>query len=74
METVQISARIEPPLKAAIASYCRASGMVMNQFVREALIDRLEELEDIESVKNTLSEPTRPLSEVLRKMRPDGRV
>lgn len=46
----------------------------MNQFVRDALIDRLEELEDIESVKNTLSEPTRPLSEVLREMRPDGRV
>ena len=74
MDTVQISARIDGTLKKAIEEYCRSRGLVMNHFVQEALLDRLEELEDIEDLKRIRHESTRPLNEVLRELKLDGKL
>ena len=68
MATTQINARIDVALKKAIDDYCRAHGVVMNHFVQEALIDRLEELEDVEDLKKIRHEPTRPLADVLAEL------
>lgn len=72
MATVQINARVDPALKKAIDEYCRSRGIVLNHFVQEALIDRLEELEDVEDLKKIRHEPTRPLAEVLAELDLDG--
>ena len=74
METVQISARVDPALKTAIERYCRSRGLVMNHFIQEALLDRLEELEDIEDLKKLRHEPTRPLAHVLGELKLDGKL
>lgn len=74
MATVQLNARIDPALKKAVEEYCRSRGIVMNHFVQEALLDRLEELEDIEGLKSIRHEPTRPLSEVLSELKLDGKL
>jgi hypothetical protein len=44
----------------------------MNHFIHEAILDRLEEYEDIEDVKALRHEPTRPLAEVLAELERDG--
>ena len=72
MPTVQINARIDAALKKALEKYCRSRGIVMNHFIQEAIIDRLEELEDVEDLKSIRHEPTRPLSEVLAQLNIDG--
>ncbi len=72
MPTVQINARIDAALKKALEEYCRSRGIVMNHFIQEAIIDRLEELEDVEDLKSIRHEPTRPLSEVLAQLKLDG--
>lgn len=72
MPTVQINARIDAGLKRALDEYCRSRGIVMNHFIQEAIIDRFEELEDVEDLKSIRHEPTRPLSEVLRELNLDG--
>ncbi len=74
MATVQLNARVDPALKKALEDYCRSRGILMNHFIQEALLDRLEELEDIEDLKKILHEPTRPLSEVLAELKLDGRL
>ena len=74
MPTVQINARIDAALKAALEEYCRSRGIVMNHFIQEAIIDRLEELEDIDDLKAIRHEPTRPLSEVLAELNLDGSI
>ena len=74
MSTVQISARIDPALKAALENYCNSRGIVMNHFIQEALLDRLEELEDAEDLKQIRHEPTRPLAEVLEELKLDGKL
>ena len=71
MTTVQISARIDARLKKALDDLCRSRGIVMNHFIQEALLDRLEELEDVEDLKAIRHEPTRPLAEVLADLRLD---
>ena len=68
MAKVQISARVDDVLKNALERYCKSRGIVMNHFIQEALIDRLEEFEDIEDVKQLRHEPTRPLREVLAEL------
>ena len=72
METVQINARVDRSLKTAIERYCKSRGLVMNHFVQEALLDRLEELEDAEELKSIRREPSRPLAEVLEELKIDG--
>jgi hypothetical protein len=72
MATVQINARIDAALKKALDHYCQSHGIVMNHFIQQAILDRLEELEDVEDLKAIRHEPTRPLSEVLADLRLDG--
>ena len=74
MANVQISARIDPALKRAVDAYCRAHGVVVNHFIQQALLDRLEELADIEDLKKLRHEPTRPFAEVLAELDLDGTV
>lgn len=74
MGKVQINARIDERLKKALEEYCRSRGIVMNHFIQEAILDRLEELEDVEDLKAIRHEPTRPLAEVLAELRVDGKL
>jgi hypothetical protein len=74
MASVQINARIDASLKKAVEEYCRSRGIVINHFIQEALLDRLEELEDVEDLKTLRHEPTRPLSDVLRDLKLDGKL
>ncbi|MFN2315975.1 MAG: hypothetical protein ABR551_10285 [Gemmatimonadales bacterium] len=70
--TVQISARIDPRLKQTLDAFCQSRGIVMNHFIQEAILDRLEEFEDIEDLKAIRHEPTRPLAAVLADLKRDG--
>lgn len=71
MTTVQINARIDLRLKKALDEVCRSRGIVMSRFIEEAILDRLEEFEDIEDLKAIRHEPTRPLAEVLAELKRD---
>jgi hypothetical protein len=74
MSTVQISARIDRRLKRVLDEVCRSRGIVMNHFIQEAVLDRLEEFEDVEDLKAIRHEPTRPLADVLAELKLDGSV
>jgi hypothetical protein len=74
MGKVQINARIDERLKRALKEYCRSRGIIMNHFIQEAILDRLEELQDIEDLKAIRHEPTRPLAEVLAELTVDGEL
>ncbi len=74
MATVQISARIDARLKKVLDEVCGSRGIIMNHFIQEAILDRLEELEDVEDLKAIRHEPTRPLADVLADLKLDGAV
>ena len=53
-------------MKKAVEQLCESRGLKMNRFISDALIDKLEELEDIEHVKKIRFEQTRPIADVIR--------
>ncbi len=65
MKKVQINVRVDAAVKNAVEAYCRLRGVAMNHFVQEALLDRLEEIRDIEDLKKVPREPARPLADIL---------
>jgi hypothetical protein len=70
----QLAARIDARVKLAVDLVCEERGLKINRFVEDALIDKLEELDDIEDLKTIRHEPTRPLSEVLKDLGLDGKL
>ena len=71
MGKVQINVRVDEDLKRAVVEFCRSRGLVLGHFVQEALLDRLEELGDINDLRRTRHEPTRPLADVIRELQLD---
>jgi hypothetical protein len=74
MAQTQLATRIDSRVKKAIERTCDARGLKIGRFVEDALIDKLEELADIEDIKKIRREPTRPLSEVIHDLGLDGEI
>lgn len=71
MKQTQLATRLDERVKLAVEEVCKARGLKMNRFIEDALIDKLEELEDIEDLKRIRCESTRPLKEILRDLNID---
>ena len=74
MAQVQLATRIDSRVKKAIERTCEARGLKIGRFVESALIDKIEELADIEDIRKIRREPTRPLSDVIRDLGLDGEI
>lgn len=74
MAQIQLATRIDQRVKMAVERVCNERGLKMNRFIEEALIDKLEELEDIEELKKIRCESTRPLDELLKDLKLDGKL
>ena len=74
MAQSQLATRIDQRVKTAVERICSERGLKMNRFIEDALIDKLEELEDIEELKKIRCESTRPLAELLKDLQLDGKI
>ncbi len=74
MPQIQLATRIDSEVKKAVETLCESRGLKMNRFIEDALIDKLEELEDIEDLTRIRFEPTRPLAEVIKSLRLNGKI
>ena len=71
MTQIRLATRIDAHVKSAVEEFCKSRGLKMNRFIEDALVDKLAELEDVETL---LREPTRPLSELLKDLKLDGKL
>ena len=60
----QLAIRIDSKIKRAVKRACRLRGLRMGCFIEEALVDKLEELEDIKNLEKIQDEPGKPFEEV----------
>lgn len=74
MAAVQLATKIDSQVKKAVEQVCRHRGLKMNRFIEEALLDKLEELEDVEEVAQLRAERSRPLVQILRELKADGKL
>lgn len=64
-----LKTQINSRLKAEIKRHCESKGLDMSRFIEEALLDKLEDSEDIEKI---IGEPTRPLEDIIRDFERNG--
>jgi antitoxin component of RelBE/YafQ-DinJ toxin-antitoxin module len=74
MAQQQLAVRVDSKVKSAIDRYCDSRGLKLNRFVEDALIDKLEEYEDVEDLKSVRHEKTRPLAALLKDLGLDGKL
>lgn len=74
MSMSQIAVRVDGRLKRAVDEACRARGVKLTRFVQEALLDKLEEMADLEDVPRLRREPSRPLRDLIRDLGLDGEL
>lgn len=74
MKQAQIAARIDARVKKAVNRVCKARGLKIGRFIEEALLDKLEEMQDAEDVRRIRFEPTRPLADLLEDLKLDGEL
>lgn len=66
MAQAQLATRVDARVKKAVEHVCATRGLKINRFVEDALLDKLEELADVDELKKIRFEATRPLAEVMR--------
>ncbi len=71
---VQIAVRVSARLKRAVDAACKAGGVSQTRFVQDALLDKLEELADVQDLPKLRREPTRPLRDLIRDLGLDGEL
>lgn len=69
MVLAQLGARIDKKVKLAVKKTCRVRGLKMNRFVEDAIIEKLEEMEDVEDLDALRKEPRRLLTDILKEMK-----
>ncbi len=71
---VQIAVRVSARLKRAVDAACKSGGVSQTRFVQDALLDKLEEIADLEDLPKLRREPTRPLRDLIRDLGLDGEL
>ena len=74
MSTKQITARLDKPVADALRSYCKSSGLIINRFIQDCIIEKLEEISDLQELPKLRKEPTRPFSAVLAELKLNDKV
>ena len=71
MARVTFATQIDERIKEAVEASCTARGLKINRFVEEALLDKVEELEDIQFLRSIRREASRPISRLIRDLELD---
>ena len=74
MSVTQLATKIDSQVKKAIEKVCGERGPKMNKFIEEAILDKLEEMEDIEDLHGLRREPSRPLTDILKDLKAHGKI
>lgn len=70
----QLATKIDKKVKQAVDALCHSRGYKMNRFVEEALLDKLEELEDIADIQALRKEPARRLDDIINDLKAHGKL
>ena len=74
MKTKQLATKIDGAVKDALEAVCEERGIKMNRFIEDAILDKLEELEDVGDLKRLRRESYRPFSAVMEELKKNGKI
>ena len=74
MGAKQLATKIDAKVKDALDSFCEERGFKMNRFIEDAILDKLEEYEDISDIRKLRNESFKPLSSILKELEKSGKI
>ena len=74
MGAKQLATKIDANVKDALDSFCEERGFKMNRFIEDAILDKLEEYEDVSDIRKLRNESFKPLSSILKELEKSGKI
>ncbi|MGE4131833.1 MAG: hypothetical protein AB7F86_09340 [Bdellovibrionales bacterium] len=74
MAAKQLATKIDARVKDALDSFCEERGLKLGRFIEDAILDKLEEFEDVSDLRKLRNDSFRSLDEVLKELKSSGKL
>lgn len=74
MGAKQLATKIDERVKDALDNFCEERGYKINRFVEDAILDKLEEFEDISDLRKLRNESFKDFNLVLSELKRSGKL
>lgn len=74
MGAKQLATKIDADIKDALDSFCEDRGLKINRFLEDAILDKIEEYEDISDLRKLKREKSRSFDDVLKELKASGKL
>lgn len=74
MGAKQLATKIDERIKDALDSFCEERGLKIGRFVEDAILDKLEEFEDLSDLKKLRQESFKSFEDILRDLKSSGNL
>ena len=74
MGVKQLATKIDSGVKDALDSFCAERGLKIGRFVEDAILDKLEEHEDLSDIRKLRSESFKDFDDVLKELKVSGKI
>jgi hypothetical protein len=74
MGTKQLATKIDERIKDALDTFCEERGLKINRFLEDAILDKIEEYEDLTDLRKLRRESFRSLDDVLKDFKKSGKI
>ena len=74
MGAKQLATKIDERVKDALDNFCEERGYKINRFVEDAILDKLEEFEDISDLRKLRNESFKDFNVVLSELKKSGKL
>lgn len=74
MAAKQLATRIDEHIKDALDAFCEEKGLKINRFLEDAILDKIEEYEDLSDLRKLRAESFRSFDHVLMDLKKSGKL
>ena len=74
MGVKQLATKIDEDIKNALDAFCDDRGLKINKFLEDAILDKIEEYEDLSDLRKLRKEKSRPLEELISDLKSSGKL
>jgi hypothetical protein len=74
MGAKQLATKIDENIKDALDSFCEEKGLKINKFLEDAILDKLEEYDDISDLRKLRKESFRSFEDVMKELKDSGKL
>ena len=74
MAAKQLATKIDENIKDALDAFCEEKGLKINRFLEDAILDKIEEYEDLSDLRKLRAESFRSFDDVLKDLKKSGKL